>query len=204
MWAQELESGPPHFHYRELSPSKFKSKDSISISHKHRRKKWTPSNITWRKLDILKGPRKEDGTSDLEGRFDVVHVRLLIWIVQKGDPMPLLSNLMALMKPGGYLYWQEYNLLSQKLVVAGDEESDLTSEEAERASPALARLRRALSQSVNVSELHAWVQNMHERVAEVGGELVAHADQYHEKQIELVKASFAQLVANEPTPANPS
>ena len=63
-------------------------------------KEWTPANVSWHKLDVLKEPSTVDGSPSLVGRFDVVHVRLLMLIVQNGDPMPLLRRLMALVKPG--------------------------------------------------------------------------------------------------------
>ncbi|CAK1367752.1 unnamed protein product [Cercospora beticola] len=158
-------------------------------------KAWTPANVSWRTLDILKEPSTADGSLSLVGRFDVVHVRLLMLIVQNGDPMPLLRRLMALVKPGGYLHWQEYDLLSQKLVVAGKQ--DLTPEEAMHASPMLERMRKAISQSVDVYRTHAWVQKVHERLDEVGGELVAHERAWTHPSALPVKQETTFLVMRE-------
>ncbi|KAL8917659.1 MAG: hypothetical protein Q9172_005740 [Xanthocarpia lactea] len=44
---------------------------------------------------------------ELRGKYDVVHVGLLVFVVDKDDPVPILDNLLALLKPGGYLQWDE-------------------------------------------------------------------------------------------------
>jgi len=39
------------------------------------------------------------------GRYDVVHLRLFMCVVASGDPMPLLKNLMRLLKAGEFLWF---------------------------------------------------------------------------------------------------
>ncbi|KXT09518.1 hypothetical protein AC579_7192 [Pseudocercospora musae] len=51
-------------------------------------------------------------------KYDVVYIRHFICVMQSGDPMPLLSILMKLLKPGGYLQWQEWDISTNTLVVA--------------------------------------------------------------------------------------
>lgn len=41
------------------------------------------------------------------GIYDVVHVRLLVLVVQKSDPRHILRNLLRMLKPGGYIQWDE-------------------------------------------------------------------------------------------------
>ena len=41
------------------------------------------------------------------GIYDVVHIRLVILVVKDGDPVPLLRNLAMLLKPRGWLQWDE-------------------------------------------------------------------------------------------------
>ena len=41
------------------------------------------------------------------GAYDVVHVRLLVLVVENGDPRSILRNLIKLLRPGGYLQWDE-------------------------------------------------------------------------------------------------
>ncbi|RYP35499.1 hypothetical protein DL768_010994 [Monosporascus sp. mg162] len=61
-----------------------------------------PSNITLRKADMY-----EPFPSDLLGRFDVVHVRMILFGLKEGHGTDLMRNLMTLLKPGGYLVWVE-------------------------------------------------------------------------------------------------
>lgn len=53
---------------------------------------WLPKNITLGTMDLF-SPIPES----LRGRYDVVHVGLLVLVVQKGDPLPVLDNLLALL-----------------------------------------------------------------------------------------------------------
>ena len=40
--------------------------------------------------------------------FDIVHVRLLVMVIE-GDPRLVIRNLFQMLKPGGYLQWDELN-----------------------------------------------------------------------------------------------
>ena len=53
---------------------------------------WIPANTTLACLDILK-PIPEI----LQGKYDVVHVGLVVLVVEKDDPLPLLDNILALL-----------------------------------------------------------------------------------------------------------
>lgn len=46
------------------------------------------------------------------GYFDVVHVRLVTVVVKNNDPRPVLANLTKLLKPGGYLQWDETDTMN--------------------------------------------------------------------------------------------
>lgn len=67
-------------------------------------KEWLPSNIRLRHLNIL-----DDIPDDLQGKYDIVHVRLLVLVVENSDPRPIIRNLVKMLKPGGYLQWDELN-----------------------------------------------------------------------------------------------
>lgn len=41
------------------------------------------------------------------GKFDVVHVRVFTAVVKGNDPSPLIRNALKMLKPGGYLQWDE-------------------------------------------------------------------------------------------------
>ncbi|KAL3492456.1 S-adenosyl-L-methionine-dependent methyltransferase [Aspergillus germanicus] len=45
--------------------------------------------------------------ADLIGKYDVVHLRLWCCVVTGGDPSKLIQGAMKLLKPGGYLQWDE-------------------------------------------------------------------------------------------------
>ena len=51
-----------------------------------------PKNVTLDVLDILK-PIPEH----LRGTYDVVHVKIIVLVVQKDNPLPILDNLLALL-----------------------------------------------------------------------------------------------------------
>lgn len=153
-------------------------------------KAWTPENVSFHELDVL-----GDIPENLVGRFDVVHVRLLMLIVQHGNPMPLLKNLMKLVKVGGYLHWQEYDSLSQKLVIAGEE--GLSVEASGERAPALENLRQRISVSTAVQQDHAWVTEVHEKFAEVGGVLVKWERQWTVKEAMLIKQDITFLAVRE-------
>ncbi|KAF7196618.1 N-methyltransferase tcpN [Pseudocercospora fuligena] len=59
-------------------------------------REWWPGNVTFNKLDIF-----DPSPDDMIGKYDVVYIRHFICVLQSGDPMPLLSILMNLLKPGG-------------------------------------------------------------------------------------------------------
>ncbi|KAL8677212.1 MAG: hypothetical protein Q9224_007212, partial [Gallowayella concinna] len=53
---------------------------------------WIPKNINLSTMDIF-----QPVPDDLRGQYDVVHVGLLVFVVEKGDPLPILDNLLALL-----------------------------------------------------------------------------------------------------------
>ncbi|TVY13952.1 N-methyltransferase tcpN [Lachnellula arida] len=62
----------------------------------------TPGNINFRISDAKMPPPE-----GLWESYDIVHVRLLATIVDNGDPSPILQHCLKLLKPGGYLQWEE-------------------------------------------------------------------------------------------------
>lgn len=91
-------------------------------------KAWLPSQISLSQLDITK-----DVPSDLQGKYDLVHVQLFLCVVQKDGPSAIIDQLCKLLstlivgrwlvyadladsEPGGYLQWVEYDPISFKVV----------------------------------------------------------------------------------------
>ncbi|TVY93982.1 N-methyltransferase, partial [Lachnellula willkommii] len=63
---------------------------------------WLPANIHLHTWNIFEEPPKE-----FIETFDVVHIRLITVAIKNNDPRPVLANLRKLLKPGGYLQWDE-------------------------------------------------------------------------------------------------
>ncbi|RMY72366.1 hypothetical protein D0863_04554 [Hortaea werneckii] len=58
--------------------------------------------IGFRVLDILKPPPEEE-----KGKYDVVHVRLLVCGLKATDWLHAAEHILALLKPGGWIQWHE-------------------------------------------------------------------------------------------------
>ena len=68
-------------------------------------KHWWPANVKFTLLDALQDPVP----AGLLERYDVLCLRHF-FSLQPGDPRPLIARLLSMMKPGGYLHWQEWDL----------------------------------------------------------------------------------------------
>ena len=72
--------------------------------------KWLPANVmlrTWNALDKV--------PDDLIGKYDVVHARLICLAVEDSDPRPIMRNLIKMLKPGGYLQWEELDFQGNRV-----------------------------------------------------------------------------------------
>lgn len=74
---------------------------------------WLPSNVKFIHLNIL-----EDIPDDLVGKYDFVHTRLLVLVVESKNPRPIIQNLRKLLKPGGYLQWDELDTVNMSIMKA--------------------------------------------------------------------------------------
>ncbi|THV46103.1 hypothetical protein BGAL_0416g00040 [Botrytis galanthina] len=63
---------------------------------------WLPANTNLHTWDVYKEPPKQ-----FQETFDIVHVRLITVAIKNNDPRPVLANLRKLLKPGGFLQWDE-------------------------------------------------------------------------------------------------
>ncbi|TEY47664.1 hypothetical protein BOTCAL_0302g00120 [Botryotinia calthae] len=64
---------------------------------------YLPSNVKLEVLDSL----RVDPPEELLGSFDIVHLRLWLGVVMNGDPSALLTHALKLLRPGGYIQWDE-------------------------------------------------------------------------------------------------
>jgi hypothetical protein len=74
-------------------------------------KAWLPSNINLRAWNMF-----EEVPADLVGKYDVVHVRLILLVVQNNDPRAIIENLLKMLKPNGYLQWEELHTSGSYIV----------------------------------------------------------------------------------------
>ena len=87
--------GTGSLHGYDISPSFFPSKEE------------TPANMEFSILDARKPIPAE-----LEGTYDLVHMRLLSMGLLQSEWEPVVANLSRLLKPGGALQWEECDFLA--------------------------------------------------------------------------------------------
>ena len=85
---------------------------------------WLPSNVRLVPWNVF-----NEIPENMLGRFDIVHVRLLILVVQNSDPRNIIRNLVKMLKPGGYLQWDDLNYPDTHVETAGKLSKTLKSEE---------------------------------------------------------------------------
>ncbi|KAI1777008.1 hypothetical protein F4818DRAFT_408812 [Hypoxylon cercidicola] len=64
---------------------------------------YLPEAVSLKKLDVLAKPVP----SEMVGVYDVVHIKGFTSIIVNSDVTPLLSMAIALLKPGGWLQWED-------------------------------------------------------------------------------------------------
>ncbi|KAL1590557.1 hypothetical protein WHR41_00607 [Cladosporium halotolerans] len=97
--------------------------DGLDIAlHQAPPKHLLPRNVQFKHLDL-----HQEIPAEFVGQYDLVHARFLLGLVRNNDPVPLLQNLLKLLKPGGYLQWNEVDWASDLYI--GLEENGITQEE---------------------------------------------------------------------------
>jgi len=66
-----------------------------------------PSNVSFTTWNMFEEPPTE-----VVGKYDVVHLRLVILVIQGAatSPIPILTGIAKMLKPGGYLQWDELDV----------------------------------------------------------------------------------------------
>jgi hypothetical protein len=123
-----------------------------------------PENIKLGVLDAF----SEDVPEEHVGQYDVVHVRVFTGVVKNNDPAPLVRNAFKMLKPGGYLQWDEFDGGSWKAVAPGDDSSVSTSATTEMLQTALESSRKAMNLQ------YSWIENLGKIFQEHGLELLEH------------------------------
>ncbi|MCJ1293583.1 hypothetical protein MMC34_005138 [Xylographa carneopallida] len=106
---------------------------------------WLPKNVKIQTWDIFTDPPERF----LE-YFDVVHVRLITLVIKNNDPRQVISNLRKLLKPGGYLQWDETDTAQSYIKTVDDFV----------ATSAVDRVRRGLADPGNARGLDNWKYEM--------------------------------------------
>ncbi|KAF2641440.1 S-adenosyl-L-methionine-dependent methyltransferase [Massarina eburnea CBS 473.64] len=77
--------------------------DGFDISSAHfPPREWLPQNINLSILDAS-APLLDQ----LVGKYDIVHIGRIVFFIRNEDPSIFLKNFIKLLKPGGYLCWDE-------------------------------------------------------------------------------------------------
>lgn len=121
-----------------------------------------PKNVTLRQLDA-----RSSAPDALCGKYHVVHVRLLFAVIDGNDPTPILNHCIKLLKPGGYLQWDELDPAAFRPLPRPKESSVACLEE-------LAWMWKNTKQT-------GWVERLHENFNQNGLDLLA-ADTYTERE----------------------
>ncbi|KAJ8129770.1 hypothetical protein O1611_g3860 [Lasiodiplodia mahajangana] len=78
-------------------------------------KSWLPKNIALSASNLFEEPPQS-----LHGQFDVVHLRLVLSLIRSDSPKPIIRHIKTLLKPGGYLQWDELDLFNHFDVLVPD------------------------------------------------------------------------------------
>lgn len=149
-------------------------------------KGWWLHNVTFDKLDIF-----DPIPLHLAGRYDVVCIRHFTFMVQSGNPMPLLSALLALLKPGGYLQWQEWDLNTNRIVVSD------TAGSPEETAPKLQAYMDSIKGPDSLLSHTKWVEDFHNRLKDASVQLIAHDRHWTAKEAMLIKQETTFMSARE-------
>ncbi|KAH7400550.1 S-adenosyl-L-methionine-dependent methyltransferase [Phaeosphaeria sp. MPI-PUGE-AT-0046c] len=71
---------------------------------------WLPRNVTLRNWNV-----KESAPAALLGAYDLVHIRNFAFVLLDADITSIIHNLVALLKPGGYIQWGEPDVASFRI-----------------------------------------------------------------------------------------
>jgi SAM-dependent methyltransferase len=119
-----------------------------------------PGNITLETMDAFTDALPEN----LIGKFHVVHVRVFSSVVKNDNPGPLITNAVKMLKPGGYLQWDEFDGDSFKAVPPNPSVSGAVTQE---------MLDTAVASSKNaMSFQYIWCSNLGSIFAQHGLEVL--------------------------------
>ncbi|KAF2114305.1 UMTA methyltransferase family protein [Lophiotrema nucula] len=71
---------------------------------------WLPPNIQLHKWNLF-----DNIPAEFESKFDFVHVRLVVLVLTGENTQSFVKKLMQLLKPGGYLQWDELDCVNMRV-----------------------------------------------------------------------------------------
>lgn len=80
---------------------------------------WLPKNVSFSTSNLLEEPPEA-----FHGKFDVVHIRLVLSVVRSNSPKAIIQHIKKLLKPGGYLQWDEPDPKNHYDVIAPKPENE--------------------------------------------------------------------------------
>ncbi|KAI8625251.1 hypothetical protein F5Y19DRAFT_450779 [Xylariaceae sp. FL1651] len=139
---------------------------------------WLPRNVTMSASDILQEPPQS-----LQGQFDVIHLRLVLSLIRSGSPRPIIRHIKSLLKPGGYMQWDELDPVNRYEILAPGPEVEATH-------------MNSLFQRVRNLADWSWVTQLSQTLKEEGFE--APVQQHYESSPEMMKiGTCMELCTNE-------
>lgn len=77
---------------------------------------WLPKNVSFYQWNMFEPP-----AAQLLHSYDIVHIRLVNLVIANKDPVGTIRNLAALLKPNGYIQWDEIDISDTVIAhAAGD------------------------------------------------------------------------------------
>lgn len=76
---------------------------------------WLPKNVNFSVWDLF-----TDIPTHMQGAFDIVHIRTIASAVRNNDVQPIVQKLLGVLKPGGYLQWDEQDSSTLKCRVVSE------------------------------------------------------------------------------------
>ncbi|KAJ4294978.1 hypothetical protein N0V90_006986 [Kalmusia sp. IMI 367209] len=126
-------------------------------------KEWLAPNISWITHDIFSEP-----PAKLIEVYDVIHVQLFITILRDGNPVPMLKNLMKMLR--GYIQWGEWDFTTWEILrtkTAPSEQND----ELDQIRSYISTMGGTKANSGFLTIRYyprAWITNLHETFTEHG------------------------------------
>lgn len=80
---------------------------------------WLPPNVSLRRWNIFDDPPEK-----MLGTYDLVHVRLLVLMLTDVDPQPVIRRFFSLLKPGGFLQWDDLDCVNISIKRVGSGKGD--------------------------------------------------------------------------------